>query len=161
MTAEWARIKPGRRVRSTCGGEEEGIIVVEEGIGVGYWRSLLPNFAGDAWGRRFIGRGRAGEEDKGSNAGSRVGAGRLTPATGETGKGTCCGEEGISLVFMHEREGDEALVIVGAGMRACGLKGFIHDQLRELGRCSMSKRSVIGRRLLKICSGGEVEREGL
>lgn len=71
-------------------------MVVEDGIGVGYWRSLVPDFAGDAWGRRLIGRGRAGEEVKGSNAGSKVGAGRLTPATGETGKGTCWGgEEGI------------------------------------------------------------------
>lgn len=33
----------------------------------------------------LAGRGRAGEEEKGSKAGSRVGAGRFTPAAGRAG----------------------------------------------------------------------------
>lgn len=64
--------------------------VEEVGTGVGY--SCLWCFAGDAWVRCFAGRGRAGEEENGSNAGSNDGAGRFWPATGETGKGTWCGE---------------------------------------------------------------------
>ena len=49
-----------------------------------------------------MGRGSAGEEEKGSNAGRREGAGRLTPATGETGSGTCCGETGIFVLGMQD-----------------------------------------------------------
>lgn len=33
---------------------------------------------------------------------------------------------------MHEREGDELVVMVGVSMRASGLRDFIHDQLRVL-----------------------------
>lgn len=52
-----------------------------------------------------MGRGSAGEEEKGSNAGNREGAGRLTPATGETGRGTFCGDRGISLLGVRAHTG--------------------------------------------------------
>ena len=48
--------------------------VLEVGMGVGYFRYAL------AVACRFAGRGRAGDEENGSNAGSRDGAGRFTPA---------------------------------------------------------------------------------
>lgn len=55
--------------------------VVEVGIGVGYLIEADPRPEGDP--RALLsGRGKAGEEDNGSNAGSSDGAGRLTPATG-------------------------------------------------------------------------------
>jgi len=49
--------------------------VLEVGTGVGYLEKALATAC------RFIGRGRPGDEERGSNAGSREGAGRLTPAT--------------------------------------------------------------------------------
>lgn len=56
-----------------------------------------------------MGRGNCGE-DEGSKAGSRDGAGRFTPATGESGRGTWLGEEPIlvhmSWVLMQGREKD-------------------------------------------------------
>ena len=55
--------------------------VVEVGMGVGYLLEADPRAEGDA---RILlrGRGKTGEEDNGSKAGKRVGAGRFTPATG-------------------------------------------------------------------------------
>lgn len=67
--SEVVRARPGRR-----GGELERMPVDEVGTGVGYLRCAFPVF----W--RFNGRGRAGEEERGSNAGSNDGAGRLVPA---------------------------------------------------------------------------------
>ena len=54
--------------------------VEEVGIGVGYFRCLLAHRGGDSQAMRLVGRGNVGE-GKGSKAGRREGAGRLTPAT--------------------------------------------------------------------------------
>lgn len=54
--------------------------------GVGYLRRapwVLPTEPARAC--LLSGRGKPGEEDSGSNGGRRLGAGRLTPATGRTG----------------------------------------------------------------------------
>ena len=75
--------RPGRRARGNCGGDEEITPVEDVGIGVGYLCFSL-YFDGEMWATRFAGRGRDGEEEKGSNAGRSDGAGRFTPATGET-----------------------------------------------------------------------------
>ena len=105
-------------MRTDRGGEEDGRRVEEVGIGVGY--NCLPDVAGaggDAWARRFVGRGRDGEEEKGSKAGSSDGAGRFMPATGEGGKGTRCGEEVILSQLKGSCEharGGKSLLIVGA-----------------------------------------------
>lgn len=126
-TAEKVLVEPGRRVRIGGGGEEEGMSVEEVGTGVGYERSLLADFAcGDAWGRRFMGRGSVGEEEKGSNAGSRDGAGRLVPTAGEMGTGAGLGEEGILLHMwrlIQERERRRHYFIVGMRMVALWSKG--------------------------------------
>lgn len=74
---------PRRRVRGNCGGDEEITPVEDVGIGVGYSCFSL-YFDGETRATRFAGRGSDGEEENGSNAGSNDGAGRLTPATGET-----------------------------------------------------------------------------
>jgi hypothetical protein len=83
------RTKGGRRT-----GELDRIPVLEVGMGVGYLRRALrlplplplPVF----W--RFSGRGRPGDDESGSNAGSREGADRFCPAAG--------GEEGIELLSL-------------------------------------------------------------
>ena len=76
-----ARSEPAEKVRrveeraaATPGGEEDRILVDEVGTGVGY------ETAGSR-ATRFDGRGREGDELKGSKAGNRE-AGRFTPATG-------------------------------------------------------------------------------
>lgn len=61
------------------GGEEVGIIVDEVGTGVGY----VTGSDKESWDRLRT-RGSAGEEENGSNAGSRAAAGLFTPATGGT-----------------------------------------------------------------------------
>ena len=106
--AESVRCKPGRRVLGSRGGEDVGIRVEEVGTGVGYERSLK-DLEGDAWARRLVGRGNCGDEE-GSKAGSREGAGRFTPATGETGRGTWLGEEPILIWGVHARTRREYLV---------------------------------------------------
>ena len=59
-------------------GELERIPVLDVGTGVGYLRcASWPTF----W--RFIGRGRAGDEERGSNGGNRDGAGLFVPAREE------------------------------------------------------------------------------
>ena len=83
--AEIVRWSPwsGRRVFGSCrGGEELGTRVDEVGSGVG--KNCLPFsrpcFPGDAWVRRFAGRGSTGEEDWGGskvNGGRSEGAGRF------------------------------------------------------------------------------------
>ncbi|KAL8728784.1 MAG: hypothetical protein Q9166_005162 [cf. Caloplaca sp. 2 TL-2023] len=74
---------PGRRVE-WGGGEDEGIAVDDVGMsGVGYFWCMLSHLEGDSRAMRLAGRGSVGE-GKGSKAGSREGAGRLTPATGGT-----------------------------------------------------------------------------
>lgn len=59
----------------TRGGLDDRMPVLEVGMGVGYFRKALDVAC------RFEGRGRPGDEDKGSNGGSSDGAGRLMPAT--------------------------------------------------------------------------------
>jgi len=71
--------------------------VVDVGTGVGYFKKASPCEGEDrAW--RFEGRGKAGEDESGSNAGSREGAGRLTPAV--------VGNEGCILTLL----GDESIM---------------------------------------------------
>jgi hypothetical protein len=53
--------------------------VLEVGIGVGYLRKALDPFD-PSRACLFTGRGRPGEEDRGSNGGRSEGAGRLVPA---------------------------------------------------------------------------------
>lgn len=76
--SEFARARPGR-ARRGAGGELERMAVLDVGTGVGYLRRAAEDVDPVFW--RFRGRGSAGEEDSGSNAGRRDGAGRLTPAT--------------------------------------------------------------------------------
>jgi len=76
--------RPRRRVQGNCGGDEEITPVEDVGIGVGYLCFSL-YFEGETRATRFAGRGRDGEEENGSNAGSNDGAGRFTPATAGTG----------------------------------------------------------------------------
>ena len=71
------------------GGELDIMPVLDVGTGVGYlrraWSCLLALWGGSSWGAplavfwRFKGRGRPGEDDRGSKAGRRDGAGRLMP----------------------------------------------------------------------------------
>jgi hypothetical protein len=75
-TADWARVKPGRWTR---GGEDERIPVLEVGTGVGYLCILDPKQESRAC--LLEGRGKPGEEDRGSKAGRSAVAGRFTPAT--------------------------------------------------------------------------------
>lgn len=73
------RTKGGRRT-----GELDRIPVLEVGTGVGYlrraWLPLLALPVPVFW--RFNGRGSPGDEESGSNAGSRDGAERFWPAAG-------------------------------------------------------------------------------
>ncbi len=57
------------------GGDEDIIPVVEVGIGVGYFVYAAADLVGEHI--LFDGRGKPGEEDNGSKAGSRDGAGRF------------------------------------------------------------------------------------
>lgn len=71
-----ARFRDGRTAGR--GGEEEMIPVVEVGTGVGYLAYMESRPEGEKRACRFEGRGKPGEEeDSGSNAGSREGAGRF------------------------------------------------------------------------------------
>lgn len=97
------RSEPAEKVRrvedraaATPGGEEDIIWVDEVGIGVGYFETAGSRAT------RFEGRGREGDELKGSKAGSRE-AGRFTPATGA--RELLVGEESIltgALFFPHK-----------------------------------------------------------
>ncbi len=59
--------------------------VEDVATGVGYFGfSPLDDLGRGAWNERFGCRGSAGEDVSGSNAGSREGAGRFWPATGDT-----------------------------------------------------------------------------
>lgn len=76
------RSEPAEKVRrvedraaATPGGEDDRIWVDEVGTGVGYFKTSGSRAT------RFEGRGREGDELKGSKAGSRE-AGRFMPATG-------------------------------------------------------------------------------
>ena len=77
--------------------------VEEVGTGVGYLcfpsrylsgERLIPEREGDSHATRFNGRGSGGDEEYGSNAGSKEGTGaeRLTPALGETSTFVLAGE---------------------------------------------------------------------
>jgi len=85
-TVDCVRCVPGRRDDSSCGGEEGMIPVEDVGTGVGYFWLAAVCSIGETRAWRFTGRGRPGEEENGSNAGSNegAGAGRFTPATGDT-----------------------------------------------------------------------------
>lgn len=60
------------------GGEDEAMPVVEVGIGVGYLNEVFRSGEGPL-SCLFAGRGKPGDEESGSNAGSSEGAGRLLP----------------------------------------------------------------------------------
>jgi hypothetical protein len=57
-------------------GDEDKIPVVEDGIGVGYFR-YAPSCSSEEKACRFEARGKPGEEENGSNAGRREGTFRL------------------------------------------------------------------------------------
>jgi hypothetical protein len=67
---------------------------VDVGIGVGYFRYAASRCAGDKTACLLEGRGKAGEEERGSKAGSSEGAGRLTPAV--------AGEDACRLILLGE-----------------------------------------------------------
>lgn len=75
------------------GGDDGTMSVEDVGMGVGYFRFSGSSWEGDTRARRLAGRGRHGEDENGSNAGSNEGAGRFTPATGDTGNRILLGEE--------------------------------------------------------------------
>lgn len=90
--ARWLEVRT-KGGRATRGGEEDRIPVEDVGTGVGYLRrASVPVF----W--RLTGRGRAGEEDNGSKAGSRDDAGLLVPARGEDGRGISLGSGSVGSV---------------------------------------------------------------
>ena len=99
-TADCVRCIGGRRNECTGGGEEDIIPVEEVGTGVGYFwlEGTFSDGKTRAW--RFAGRGKPGEEENGSNGGNNdgVGAGRFTPATGDTGPVARFGVDFIMLV---------------------------------------------------------------
>ena len=70
--------------RRDCGGDEEIMPVDDVRIGVGYL-CISVYFEGETRATRLAGRGREGDEEKGSNAGKSDGAERFTPMTGEIG----------------------------------------------------------------------------
>jgi hypothetical protein len=81
----------------TRGGLEERMPVLDVGAGVGYVRKAL------AVACLLFGRGRPGDEDKGSNGGSSEAACRFTPAVeGRDGSGVvfCDGVESITTEAM-------------------------------------------------------------
>ena len=87
------RVRPGLEERPR-GGEDERIPVLDVGIGVGYLkREFDPIDSPGAF--LLVGRGRPGDEDRGSNGGSSEGAGRLVPAILE-GEETSAGGGGGS-----------------------------------------------------------------
>jgi hypothetical protein len=71
-TVDWVRWSAG--LEPTCGGLDERMPVLDVGAGVGYVTQAL------AVACRFVGRGRPGDDDRGSNGGNSEGAGRFTPA---------------------------------------------------------------------------------
>jgi hypothetical protein len=78
----------------TRGGLEERMPVLEVGTGVGYLRKAFEVAC------RFVGRGKPGDEESGSNAGRSEGAGRFTPAViGSEGSNALLvpGEESIPI----------------------------------------------------------------
>jgi len=95
-TDDWDRVSVAV-LRLTPGGDEERMPVLEVGIGVGYFRyALPPTEPARAW--RLAGRGRPGEEERGSNGGSKVGAGRLVPVAGGGSVGSVCLDCGESII---------------------------------------------------------------
>lgn len=105
-----ARLRAGRTAGR--GGEEEMIPVVEVGTGVGYLAYIESRSEGEKRACRFEGRGKPGEEeDSGSNAGSREGAGRFfVPAKD--------GNAGWELVLLGE---ESIMTDIYRESRLCGI----------------------------------------
>jgi hypothetical protein len=83
--------------------------VLDVGTGVGYFSCCAVLVR-----RRFNGRGRPGEEESGSNGGSRDVAGRLVPAIeGEVGEIRGAGSVGSSRAWF----GKEEAVMMGLSLR--------------------------------------------
>jgi hypothetical protein len=106
-TEDWVRCRPGLPF-CKGGGEEDRIPVVDVGTGVGYFLYAASCCEGEPSACLFEGRGRAGEEEKGSKAGSSEGAGRLTPAV--------AGNDGCRLILLGE---ESIMVRVQLLLRAC------------------------------------------
>ncbi len=88
--------------------------VLEVGIGVGYLENAL-----GARACLFNGLGRPGEEEKGSNGGSRDGAGRFTPATRAKGEADAGGSIGSSAVAASAfLTGEDDIVGSSKGVKA-------------------------------------------
>ena len=150
--AEIVRWRPltGRRAFGGGGGGEElGTRVEEVGSGVGKncFPFSRPCLCGDAWDRRFAGRGRTGEEDwDGSkvNGGRSEGAGRFWPAMGEVAKGAWRGDTPIVLVALcrscKKRE-QHGVLILRAGEDNNDLGSAMHDQLMS-GAVQQSYREI-------------------
>lgn len=109
----------------------------------------------------MLGRGNCGEEKKGSKAGRREGAGRFTPATGETGRGMLCGEESIlgfrGVVYARTRE--ISLKDVRTWGMVCASEGTRHDQLisrggrnwiRSISEYEKLRRLVVGKKKASV-----------
>lgn len=79
------------RVLGSCGGDDDGIYVEE--VAASDLGKLPLSFSNEDTRERFVGRGRDGDDDDGSNAGNSDGAGRFVPTTEEPGNFTLLGEE--------------------------------------------------------------------
>lgn len=100
------------------GGDELIIPVVEVGIGVGYlvYPAPLPPLFGEHW--RFAGRGKPGEDERGSKAGRRLGAGRLRDVLSIGGR---VGREAPMLSLLGLSSIIAACLVVVAALLRCGI----------------------------------------
>lgn len=81
------------RVLGSCGGDDDGIYVEE--VAISDFEKLPLSSSNEETRERFVGRGKDGDDDEGSNAGNSDGAERFMPTIEEPGNFTLLGEEFI------------------------------------------------------------------
>lgn len=81
------------RMLGSCGGDDDGIYVEE--VARSDLGKLSLSLSNEETRERFVGRGKDGDDDNGSNAGNSDGAGRFVPTIEEPGNFTLLGEEFI------------------------------------------------------------------
>lgn len=81
------------RVLGSCGGDDDGIYVGE--VAISDFGQLPLSLSNEETRERFVGRGKDGDDDEGSNAGNSDGAERFVPTIEEAGNFTLLGEEFI------------------------------------------------------------------
>lgn len=79
------------RVLGNCGGDDDGIYVEE--VAISDFGKLPLLLSIEETRERFVGRGKDGDDDEGSNAGNSDGAERFVPTIEEPGNFTLLGEE--------------------------------------------------------------------